>query len=145
MTPGQASHCSQPLEFKLNKKLRVLVVDDLESNRRGVMAVLEFAEGIEVTHQARNGWLALQIVAEEQPDVVLMDVRMPIMSGLEATRQIKQRWPQVKVIVLTMYASYKAEALAAGADWFLLKGTSSGSLEDIIRGVASSGKQELEM
>jgi DNA-binding NarL/FixJ family response regulator len=62
------------------------------------------------------------------------------MDGLEATRQIKRRWPQVKVIVMTMYPSYEAQALAAGADWFLLKGTSSGSLEDIIRGVASSGR-----
>jgi DNA-binding NarL/FixJ family response regulator len=126
----------------LNSKLRVLVVDDQESLRRGVMALLEFAEGIEVTHEASNGQEALRIVEQEQPDVVLMDVRMPIMSGLEATRQIKERWPHVKVIVLSMYPSYEAPAMAAGADWFLPKGTVSGSLEDIIRGVASSSIQE---
>jgi YesN/AraC family two-component response regulator len=106
------------------------------------MALLEFAADIEVTHEASNGQEALCIVEQEQPDVVLMDVRMPIMDGLEATRQIKRRWPQVKVIVLTMYRSYEAQALAAGADWFLLKGACSGSLEDIIRGVASSSKHE---
>ena len=126
----------------MNSKLRVLVVDDQESHRRGVMALLEFAEGIEVTHEASNGQEALRIVEQEQPNVVLMDVRMPIMDGVEATRQIKKRWPQVKVIVLSMYRSYEAQAMAAGADWFLLKGTVGGSLEDIIRGVASSSDQE---
>ena len=126
----------------MNNKLRVLVVDDQESHRKGVMALLEFAEGIEVTHEASNGQEALRMVAAEQPDVVLMDVRMPIMDGLEATRQIKRRWPQVKVIVLTMYASHEAQAMTAGADWFLQKGNVSGSLEDIIRGVAASGRQE---
>ena len=130
------------MESELNKTLRVLVVDDDESYRRGLVALLEFAEGSEVTHEASNGCEALRIVAAEKPDVVLKDARMPIMDGLEATRQIKKRWPQVKVIVLTVYPLYEALALAAGADWFLLKGTCSGSLEDIIRGVASSGKQE---
>ena len=122
--------------------IRVLVVDDDESHRQGVKALLEFAEGIEVTHEAPNGREALRIVEEEQPDVVLMDVRMPIMNGLEATRQIKRRWPRVKVIVLTMYPAYEAQAMAAGADWFLRKENVSGSLEDIIRAVASSGRQE---
>ncbi len=126
----------------MNKTLAVVVVDDEESHRRGLMALLEFAEGIEVTCEASNGCEALSIVAAEQLDVVLMDVRMPIMDGLEATRRIKKRWPHVKVIVLSMYPSYEAQALDAGADWFLLKGTVGGSLEDIIRGVASSSDQE---
>ena len=122
----------------MNKTLRVLVVDDDESHRRGLMALLEFAEGIEVTCEASNGCEALSIVAAEQPDVVLMDVRMPIMDGLEATRQIKERWPQVKVIVATMYPSHKEDALAAGADRVLLKGSMRANLEDVIREVASS-------
>ena len=126
----------------MNKVLRVLVVDDQESNRKAVMALLEFVESIEATYEAPNGWDALRIVAEEQPDVVLMDVRMPTMNGLETTRQIKVRWPHVKVIVLTVYASYKAEALAVGADWFLLKGASSQVLKDIICGMASCGGDE---
>ena len=123
----------------MDKKLRVLVVDDQESARQGVTALLEFAADIEVSHQACNGYEALRIVAREQPDVVLMDVRMPTMSGLEAMRRIKKRWPQVKVIVMTMYPSYKVEALAAGADGFLLKGSRSLSFADAIREVASSG------
>ena len=122
----------------MNKMLRVLVVDDQESTRRGLAALLEFAEDIEVVNEASNGWEALHIVADVLPDVVLMDVRMPIMDGLGATRQIKQRWPQVKVIVVTMYPSHKAEALAAGADRVLQKGSMHASLEDVILEVAAS-------
>jgi DNA-binding NarL/FixJ family response regulator len=101
------------------------------------MAVLELEPDIEVTREASNGQEAVQIVADEQPDVVLMDVRMPVMDGLEATRCIKDGWPQVKVIVLTMYPSNEAEALAAGADRFLVKGTSNSSLAEVIRSLAS--------
>lgn len=121
----------------VSEKLRVLVADDQEPTRQGLIALLGFAEDIEVIQEACNGWEAVHIVAEEQPDVVLMDVRMPIMNGLEATRQIKARWPQVKVIVFTIYASHVEEALAAGADHVLLKGTDYGSLDDVIRKVAS--------
>jgi DNA-binding NarL/FixJ family response regulator len=64
----------------------------------------------------------VQLVERYRPDVVLMDVRMPGMDGVEATRLIKTGWPQVNVIVLTMYADRRAEALAAGADAVLLKG-----------------------
>jgi DNA-binding NarL/FixJ family response regulator len=101
------------------------------------MALLEMEPGIEVASEASNGREAVQIVADEQPDVVLMDVRMPIMDGLEATRHIKERWPQIKVIILTMYPTNEAEALAAGADRFLLKGAASSSLAEVIRSVAS--------
>lgn len=124
----------------MNKKQKVLVVDDQASTRQGIMAVLELAPDIEVTREASNGREAVQIVAEKQPDVVLMDVRMPLMDGLAATRHIKDRWPQVKVIVLTMYPSNEAEALAAGADRFLLKGAPSSSLTEAIRSLVSSSQ-----
>ena len=124
----------------MNKTLRVLVVDDRASNRQGVMALLEFETGIEVIGEATNGREAVHLVAALKPDVVLMDVRMPVVDGLEATRRIKARWPQVKVIVLTMYPSNEAEALAAGADRFVLKGASSAVLTEIIRSLASSDK-----
>ena len=80
----------------------------------------------------------MQSVAEEQPNVVLMDLRMPVMDGLEATRQIKNRWPQVKVIVLTMHGSHEDEALAAGADRFVLKGSPGSSLTEVIRSLQVS-------
>jgi DNA-binding NarL/FixJ family response regulator len=120
--------------------MRVLIVDDLESNRQGLVALLEFEPDIEAILEAANGREAVQLVADEQPDVVLMDVRMPVMDGVEATRQIKARWPQVKVVVLTMYPSNKAEALAAGADRFLLKGSTGQSLPEIIRSLISSSE-----
>jgi DNA-binding NarL/FixJ family response regulator len=122
----------------VNKKSRVLVVDDQASTRQGIRALLELAPDIEVLKEASNGWEAVQFVAEEQPDVVLLDVRMPVMDGLEATRQIKARWPQVRVIVLTMYRSHRKEALAAGADRFLLKGGTSRSLTEVIRSLQVS-------
>jgi DNA-binding NarL/FixJ family response regulator len=124
----------------VNKTLRVLIVDDLESNRHGLVALLEFEPDIEAILEAANGREAVQLVADEQPDVVLMDVRMPVMDGVEATRQIKARWPQVKIVVLTMYPSNKAEALAAGADRFLLKGSTGQSLPEIIRSLISSSE-----
>jgi len=118
-------------------KIRLLVVDDQETTLRGVRAVLQFSTHIEVIQQAANGREALAIVEETQPDVVLMDARMPVMNGIEATRLIKNRWPEIKVIVYSMYPSFEKQALTAGADRFLLKGSSYGSLEDILKEVAA--------
>ena len=70
----------------------------------------------------------MRLVEALQPEVVLMDARMPGMDGLEATYQIKGRWPQIRVIVLSMYRAYQAEALAAGADVFLVKGCAAEEL-----------------
>lgn len=126
----------------MNTKLRVLVVDNQEPIRQGITALLELTPDIEVCHQASNGWEAVQFVAEEQPDVVLMAVRMPVMDGLEATRQIKDRWPQIKVVVLTLYGSHRDEALAAGADRFLLKGGMRSSLTEVIRSLMVSPRTD---
>ena len=126
----------------MNKTLRVLIVDDLELNRQGMIALLEFEPEVEVIREAANGWEAVQAVADEQPDLVLMDVKMPIMDGLEATRQIKAHWPQTKIVVLTMYPAHEAEALAAGADRFLLKGSTGQELPAIIRSLFSASELE---
>jgi YesN/AraC family two-component response regulator len=77
---------------------------------------------IQVIAEANNGQEVLQLLEANQPDVVLMDVKMPLMDGLEATQQIKLQWPQVKVVILTIYYKHQTEAKAAGADMFLLKG-----------------------
>ena len=127
----------------MSDKLRIVVVDDQEPTRQGLKALLGFAEDMVVIQEACDGREALRIVAEEQPDVVLMDVRMPIMDGLQATRQIKERWPPVKVIVMTLYPTHKAQAREAGADHVLIKGSDYGSLEDVIREVASHDVQKL--
>jgi len=83
-------------------------------------------------HEASDGREALRLAEQLPPDLVLMDVRMPEIDGLEATGQIKARWPQVKVIVLSMYIEHREEALAAGADAFVGKGEAPEQLLDIV-------------
>jgi DNA-binding NarL/FixJ family response regulator len=115
--------------------IRLLIADDAPRSRAGLRAllttlglsVLQESQGeagpqVEVVGEAVNGQEALRLVEERRPDLVLMDARMPVMDGLEATQLIKDRWPEIKVVVLTMYPAYRAEALAAGADAVLVKG-----------------------
>ena len=101
---------------------RVLIADDRSRSRQGLRALLATQSGISVVAEAKSGQEALRLAEETRPDAVVMDVRMPAMDGLTATRAIKERWPDVRVVVLTMYDSHRAEALASGADAFLVKG-----------------------
>ncbi len=113
------------------KSLRLLIVDDNVFARSGMKALLETVppdEGELILFEAANGQEALQQIETARPDVVLMDVKMPLLNGIEATRLIKQRWPDTKVVILTMYAAHQSDALAAGADRFLLKGSSPEAL-----------------
>jgi len=114
------------------KHIRVLIADDRLSSRNGLKALLVTQPGIEIVGEAADGQETIQFVEQCCPDVVLMDVRMPLIDGLEATRIIKDRWPEIKVIMLTMYSSYQAEALAAGADDFLVKGCTA---EDLLKAI----------
>jgi DNA-binding NarL/FixJ family response regulator len=84
--------------------------------------LLALSPQIEIVGEARDGQESVQLVAERHPDVVLMDLQMPVMDGLEATRYIKSQWPEVRVVTLTMSPGYRLAAYAAGADAFLLKG-----------------------
>lgn len=108
---------------------RVLIVDDQRPTRRGLHALLAQFPGIAWIGEATDGRQAVALVAEQRPDVVLMDLRMQGMDGLQATRLIKSQHPEIKVIVLTMYTEYQVEALAAGADLFLLKGGPTAALQ----------------
>jgi DNA-binding NarL/FixJ family response regulator len=101
---------------------RVLIADDRARSRHGLRALLTTYPGIEVVGEAGNGKEALRLVEERQPDAVVMDAKMPGMDGLTATRAIKGRWPEIKVIMLTMYSARRADALGSGADAFLMKG-----------------------
>ena len=103
--------------------VRVLIVDDQVSTRQGLQALFALTPGVQVVGEAGNGREAIELVADRHPDVVVMDVQMPVMDGLEATRQIKSKWPKVRVVALSMYAEYQQQVLAAGADESLLKGS----------------------
>lgn len=109
----------------MDRQLRLLIVDDNPRARDGLSAFLSTQNGLQVISEASNGEEALVEVESQHPDLVLMDLQMPVMDGLQATRIIKQRWPQVKVIVLTIYIDCAARAHQAGADAFLIKGCST--------------------
>jgi len=118
----------------MTMQTRVLIADDRRPSRSRLRAVLAVRPEIVIVGEAADGQEAVRLVAECRPDVVLMDARMPVMDGLEATWLIKERWPVVKVIVLTIRASYRADALAAGADTFLVKGCPAEELLEAILG-----------
>ena len=116
----------------MSQPIRVLIADDRPPTRQGLKALLTYYPQIEVIGEAANGQEAVQFVTDRQPDVVLMDVHMPVMDGLLATRYIKRNWPEVKIIALTMYSEYKSKALSVGVDVFLIKGSPTEALLDAI-------------
>ena len=119
--------------------IRVLVADDQELVRTGFCVILDAADGITVVGEAANGAQAVQAATEHRPDVILMDVRMPVMDGLQATRQILSSPPGPRVLMLTTFDldDYVYEALRAGASGFLLKDASAGELAEAVRVVAA--------
>jgi DNA-binding NarL/FixJ family response regulator len=110
---------------------RVLIADDHALVRAGIRALLERIPNTEVIAEASDGREAVESVAKLQPDVVLMDIAMPGLNGLDATRQIVKNWRRVRVVILSMHASeeYVWQALRAGARGYLLKGASLAELE----------------
>lgn len=117
--------------------IRILLVDDQSLIRQGLKALLELEPDLEVVGEGENGQTAIALVESLHPDVVLMDIRMPIMDGVAATREICQRFAGTKVLVLTTFDDheYVTEALRYGATGYLLKDTPSEELAAAIRAV----------
>lgn len=116
-------------------KIRVLLADDQNIIREGIRSLLQDHADIEIVGEAANGRQLIEMTAELEPDIVLTDIRMPIMDGVEATRLIKQQRPQTIVIMLTTFDDdeYIIEAMTGGADGYLLKDISSTQLVQSLR------------
>ena len=121
--------------------IRVLVVDDHAILRDGIRSLLESQEDIIVVGEACDGSEAIDLVSKLLPDIVLMDISMPKTNGLEATRIIKERFPQVKVLILTQHDNreYIAPALGAGASGYVLKRSGRREMLNAIRQVHENG------
>jgi DNA-binding NarL/FixJ family response regulator len=124
--------------------IRILTVDDHQLLREGIAAVLERQQDMTIVGQASNGREAIEAFRREQPDVTLMDLRMPDMSGIEAISAIRSEFPNARIIVLTTYAGdvHAAAALRAGAAGYLLKSLVRKELIETIR-VVHAGKRRV--
>lgn len=121
--------------------IKVLLVDDQKLVRQGIQVLLESEGDIRVVGQAGDGLQALDLAGSLKPDVILMDIRMPVMDGVAATRELSQRFPQIGVIILTTFDDdeYVFEGLKAGARGYLLKDISSEEMAAAVRTVAAGG------
>lgn len=119
--------------------IRIVIVDDHTLVRSGFRLLLEQIEGFTVAGEAENGKKALELITAEQPDVVITDMAMPVMTGLDLVQNVHSRWPDVKCILLSMYKTrqYVKSALAAGAVGYLLKESVNSELEVAVKTVIS--------
>jgi DNA-binding NarL/FixJ family response regulator len=116
--------------------MKVIICDDQEIVRDGLELLLKLEHDIEIVGIASDGAEAVELVAQKQPDLVMMDLKMPVMNGVDATRQIKARFPTVKVLVLTTFGTedWVLEAIRAGASGYLLKDATREEVLNAIRG-----------
>jgi DNA-binding NarL/FixJ family response regulator len=118
--------------------VRILLADDHKLVRAGIRSLLQRLPDIEVVAEASDGREALRLIEEHRPQIVLMDIAMPELNGLEATRRVAKTFPDVSVIILSIYSDeeHVYQALVAGASGYLLKGAAIEELELAIRAVA---------
>jgi len=130
--------------FSASPPIRVMLVDDHTMVRRGLVTFLKVFDDLQLAGEADSGEAAIQLCGEVLPDVILMDMVLPIMNGVQATRAIRKLYPQVQVIALTSFKDGKLimDALEAGAIGYLLKDVSADELAQAIRG-AYSGRSTL--
>lgn len=122
--------------------INVVLADDHVLVRDGIKALLEDQSGIVVIDEASNGKEALEVVAKNKPHVLIIDIRMPEMNGIDAVREINRMYTDVRTLVLSMHDSeeYVVQAIQAGADGYLLKGASKEEFLKAVNKVASGGK-----
>lgn len=118
--------------------IKVLIVDDHEIVRHGLSLLFQAANGFELVGEAQDGLEAIEMAEKTQPHIVLMDIKMPVKDGLEASREIKKRLPQTKIIVFTALDDEKEvyKAIEIGVEGYVIKNVSSEELLDIIKRVA---------
>jgi DNA-binding NarL/FixJ family response regulator len=123
-------------------KIRVLIVDDHRAFRDGLKSLINREADMEVVGEAEDGKQAIAITRELLPDVVLMDVKMPVMGGAEATSRILLEMPGMRILALSIYADdgFMADMMRAGALGYILKGCDSEELSGAIRRTAGSGR-----
>lgn len=115
--------------------IRLIIADDHEIFRKGLRIILNELDEVKVVGEARNGNELFEILKHQKADLVLMDIRMPVMDGIEATKKVTEKYPEVKIVALTMFEeiSYFNQMIEAGADGFLLKKTNKDELQRAIR------------
>lgn len=124
-----------------NKKLRILIADDHNIVREGLRMILEREPDMEVVAEAENGQKALELAEQLTPDLALLDISMPELSGIETTQKMLARWPEISILVLSMCAEkqFVIEALGAGAKGYLLKDCAATDLVIAIRNILTGG------
>ena len=126
-------------------KIRVLLADDQDIIRTGLTIILNHQPDLEVVAQAADGIEAVELAKQLQPDVILMDIKMPRLNGIQATRQIVSALPKTQIIILTTYDTddWVFDGIRAGAVGYLLKDTSGDNLGDAVRG-AMKGESQID-
>jgi len=125
----------------LSKRYRIVLADDHQMFRRGIRSIIKENEELEVVGEASDGLQLLEIIKQSPPDMVIVDVSMPNLRGLEATREIKMSSPEIKIIILTMHKDkeYLYHALSAGAEGYLLKEDADVELFAAIKSIRQGG------
>ena len=131
------------METNSSQSIRLMVVDDHQIVRQGLVALLNTEPGLTVVAEATNGQQAVELFRQQRPDVTLMDLRLPVLGGVEATKTIRQEFPTARIIVLTTYDGDEDiyRALQAGAQSYLLKGVSFDELLEAIRTVHAGARR----
>ncbi|MDZ5471685.1 response regulator transcription factor [Bacillus sp. 31A1R] len=123
------------------ERIKIMITEDQDLIRTSLQIVLNIEPDMEVVSVAENGERAFNLCDDEIPDIILMDINMPVMNGIEATKRIKEKFPQIKIIILTTFQEmeYVIDALQAGAEGYLLKAIDTKDLTAGIRVVANGG------